>query len=270
MATVQNLFDARKAGNKDPEANARERLKVWGIDDKQVDEIVKAGKPITHLTIRSPITGHVLKKHVREGEYVEEGSPLFEVADLSTVWVEARVGDRSDLAVIKRGRPVRVTAQALPDRRFDGEVSPAHPHRDPDTRELRVRFTVTNPREELRPGMHVAVVLGAATAADTADLMKTKVATAKVTFEVTVRAVSEGKADAEKVYLWSRRWMEARRDGSDKPADRAAAAEAHRDRMKELRKTAESQYNTGKTTPADVLAADFYVAEAELWLAQAK
>lgn len=270
LTTTHELLDANRSGNRALIGIARERLRLWGMGDDQVEQILKTGKAIGTVTVRSPTDGHVMKKFSREGQYVEEGGPLFDVADLSTVWVEAPVVDQSDLAVIKRGLPVRVTAPALPDRRFDGEVSLVYPHRDPDTRELRLRFVVNNPRHELRPGMHATVVVGAAPAADTAALAKTKVAAAKTTYEVTVKAFAEGKADAEKVYLWSRRWMEAQRDVSGKQPDRVAAVEAHLERMKELRKTAEARYRIAQAPPADVLGADFSIAEAELWLAQVK
>jgi multidrug efflux pump subunit AcrA (membrane-fusion protein) len=170
VVTVQNLIDARKAGNKDLEANARDRLKLWGIDDKQVNEIVMDGKPITHLTIRSPITGHVLKKFPREGQYVEEGGALFDVADLSVVWVQAQLYE-DDLAFIPAGGhdpktgkpaidlPVTAFTRAFPNRAFGGTLSFLFPHVDTETRTLTIRFDLPNPDHELRPGMTATVTL---------------------------------------------------------------------------------------------------------------
>ena len=170
VVTVQNLLDARKAGNKDLEANARDRLKLWGIDPKQVDEIVAAGKPVTHLTIRSPITGHVLKKYPWEGQSVEEGARLFDVADLTTVWLQAQLYE-DDLAFLptgghdpKTGRPavelpVAAFTRAFPNRAFGGKLSFLFPHVDAETRTLTVRFDLPNPDHELRPGMTATVTL---------------------------------------------------------------------------------------------------------------
>jgi Cu(I)/Ag(I) efflux system membrane fusion protein len=170
VVTAQNLVDARAAGNKVLETTARDRLRLWGIDDKQIAEIAAAGKPITRLTIRSPITGHVLKKAVREGQYVDEGGPLFDVADLSTVWVQAQLYE-DDLSFLPAGghdpatgRPtfdlkaVAVT-RAFPDRAFAGTLSFLFPHVDPDTRTLTARFELPNPGHELRPGMTATVTL---------------------------------------------------------------------------------------------------------------
>jgi hypothetical protein len=103
-----------------------------------------------------------------------------------------------------------------------------------------------------------------------ADLMKAKVETARRGYEASVAALATGKADAEKVYLWSRRLLEAQQDSSDKKADRLAALEGHLGRMKDLRKIAEERYRQGAAIHADVVATDYYVAEAALWLAQAK
>lgn len=170
VVTAQNLIDARGGGNAVLERTARDRLRLWGIDDAQIDELAKAGRPITHLTVRSPITGHVLRKAVREGQYVEEGSLLFDVADLTTVWVQAQLYE-DDLAFLpagghdpKTGRPdfdlgVTASTRAFPNRAFTGKLSFLFPHVDPDTRTLTVRFDVPNPGHELRPGMTATVGL---------------------------------------------------------------------------------------------------------------
>jgi len=168
--TVQNLLDARASNNPTLEKITRERLSLWGIDNAQIDEIVKTAKPITHLTIRSPITGHVLRKAVREGQYVEEGGTLFDVADLSTVWVQAQLYE-DDLAFLPAGGhdpktgmpgfrlPITATTRAFPGKVFDGALSFLFPHVDAETRTLTVRFELPNEDHELRPGMSATVTL---------------------------------------------------------------------------------------------------------------
>ena len=170
VVTVQNLLDARSASNGILEKNARDRLRLWGIDDAQVEEIVKSNKPITSLTIRSPITGHVLRKAVREGQYVEEGGLLFDVADLTTVWIQAQLYE-DDLAFLppgghdpKTGKPdfnlpITATARAFPGKVFDGTLSFLFPHVDAETRTLTVRFELPNADHELRPGMSATASL---------------------------------------------------------------------------------------------------------------
>lgn len=158
VTTAQNLLDARNAGNKDLERMARERLRLWGIGDDEIRSILETRKPLTRVTIRSPITGHVIKKYPVEGQYVEEGALLYEVADLSTVWIEAQVYE-DELAFLKEGLPVSATTKTFPSRVFRGKVAFLHPHLDANSRTLKVRFDIRNPDHELRPGMYATVKL---------------------------------------------------------------------------------------------------------------
>jgi membrane fusion protein, copper/silver efflux system len=166
--TVQNLLDARRSGNAVLEASARNRLELLGIDSKQLEEILAAGKADTHLRIRSPISGHVIQKSVREGQYVNEGDPLYELADISRVWVEAQIYE-DDIAALplaelhsKQNVPsdinVSVTARAFPGQTFNGVVTFIYPHVDQNTRTMTVRSEVeNNGRYELVPGITATV-----------------------------------------------------------------------------------------------------------------
>ncbi|MGQ0634817.1 MAG: efflux RND transporter periplasmic adaptor subunit [Planctomycetaceae bacterium] len=171
LVTVQNLLVARKNNNVDQLNSVRTRLQLLGISDDQIDEIVQTGKSNTHLKIRSPITGHVIKKYVREGQYVDEGGPLYDVADLSTVWIQAQIYE-DDLAFLpseqihKRSsvfsaEPLYVTAttRAFPDEEFRGVLTFIYPHVDQETRTVSVRFELDNPGHKLRPGTTVTVRL---------------------------------------------------------------------------------------------------------------
>ena len=159
VTTVRNLLDARQSGsNPDLQRMARERLMLWGIDADQIDTLLKTGKPITHLTIRSPISGHVIKKYQVEGEYVEEGARLYDMADLSTVWIEAQVYE-DEIAFLKEDLPARAAAKSFPSREFKGKLAFIHPHLDINTRTLKVRFDMDNPYHDLRPGMYATVTL---------------------------------------------------------------------------------------------------------------
>jgi multidrug efflux pump subunit AcrA (membrane-fusion protein) len=156
--TVQNLLDARRGTNRELERMARERLSLWGIDDEQLAPILQSGKPTTHLTIRSPISGHVIKKYPIEGEYVEEGARLYDVADVSTVWIEAQVYE-DDLAFIAMDQPVSAVVRSFPNRQFKGKIAFIHPHLDTGTRTLKVRFDIDNADHDLRPGMYATVTI---------------------------------------------------------------------------------------------------------------
>lgn len=167
--TMQNLLDAQKRGNRALVESGRSRLQLLGISDDQIDEVLQAGKANTHLKIRSPIAGHVIKKYVREGQYVDEGTPLYDIADLATVWIQAQIYE-DDLAFLpaeqshKPGTqlfddPLAVTAttRAYPDEAFHGLLTFIYPHVDQQTRTVTVRFELNNPGHRLRPGTTATV-----------------------------------------------------------------------------------------------------------------
>jgi Cu(I)/Ag(I) efflux system membrane fusion protein len=137
---------------------ASEKLKRWGITQAQIDEILKTGKVESTIPVLSPIGGHVVKKNVVEGDEVPEGFPMFQVADLGTVWVQAQVYEHQ-LALVREGQAVRATVAALPGQTYSGAVEFVQPHLDPVTRTVEVRYSLHNPGHQLRPGMYATVTL---------------------------------------------------------------------------------------------------------------
>ncbi len=165
---VQNLLDAKRSGNKQLLEATRTRLELVGISDDQIDEVLSSGKANTHLTIRSPIGGHVIRKYIREGQYVQEGTPLYDIVDLSTVWIQAQVYE-DDLAFLplevhghvapQDALAATVTTRAFPDEPFVGKLAFIYPHADQATRTVTVRFELPNPQNKLRPGTTATVTL---------------------------------------------------------------------------------------------------------------
>ena len=163
MVTIQNLIDAKRRGDKQFVENGRVRLQLLGIDDEQINEFLASGKADTHVQIRSPISGHVITKYVKEGQYVQEGTPLYDLADLSTVWIQAQiyeddmsllpaVYDHGPKAEDAPGLPVTATTRSFPNEPFHGRLSFVYPHVDQDSRTVTVRFELENPGHKLRPG----------------------------------------------------------------------------------------------------------------------
>ena len=165
--TVQTLLDANKRNNADLVKSSRHRLQLLGISDDQIDRLLKTGEANTHLRIRSPISGHIVKKYVREGQYVEEGMPLYDIADLATVWIQAQVyeDDFRFLPAEQHGDigserlPVMAITRAFPDEPFHGFLSFIYPHVDQETRTVTVRFEISNPGHRLRPGTTAEVLI---------------------------------------------------------------------------------------------------------------
>ena len=136
----------------------RHKLILLGLTPGDVDEIQRTGHPVNRVTLRSPIAGHVIRKPSQPGARVEAGAPLFEIADLSVVWVEAAVYEK-DLPFVSEGQPVQVTLEALPGEAFPGRIALVHPHVDAATRTGMLRIVLANPAHRLRPGMAATVAI---------------------------------------------------------------------------------------------------------------
>jgi membrane fusion protein, copper/silver efflux system len=169
LVTVQNLLQSQKSGNRDQVRDAQTRLELLGIDKPQIEELLQTGKANTHLKIRSPISGHVIQKYVREGQYVEEGMPLYDVVDLSTVWIQAQIYE-DDIEFLPVAQdhphmaesdkiPVVATTRAFPNEEFHGTLKFVYPHVNQATRTLTVRFEIDNPQHKLRPGSTATIRL---------------------------------------------------------------------------------------------------------------
>ena len=143
-------------------ADARHRLELLGISAQEIDAIVKTRKPHRAIAIRSPVDGHVIAKNAVLGMSVSPGVPLFEVADLSNVWVVAEIYE-SDLSRIRVGQPARFEVSAYPEETFSGKVKFLYPTLDTSSRTLRARLEFRNRPGpaglKLRPGMYGSVLL---------------------------------------------------------------------------------------------------------------
>lgn len=135
-------------------SSARQRLKLLGVKDEQIAELEATGKAEIRLSIYTPLSGLVVEKMVQQGQYVETGTELFSIADLSVVWVEVEVYE-NEFQFVKLGQRVEITSQSYPDKTFSGRVSFIYPFLDPKTRTVKVRVEVRNPGLQLKPDMFV-------------------------------------------------------------------------------------------------------------------
>jgi Cu(I)/Ag(I) efflux system membrane fusion protein len=133
-------------------AAARRRLQYWDISDDQIGEMERSGTVRRTLTLRSPSDGVVLQKNVVQGQSVAAGAPLFEIADLGTVWLEADVFE-DDLAAVRVGQGANVTFDAFPGEVVRGRVTYLYPTVDPASRTGKVRVEIANPAGRIRPGL---------------------------------------------------------------------------------------------------------------------
>ncbi len=137
-------------------AAARRRLEYWDIGADQIAHLEHAGATQRTMTLRSPVTGAVLQKNVVEGQAIMAGNPLFQIADLSTVWVDADVFE-NDIGAIRVGQAAEVTFDAYPGETMRGRVTYLYPTVDPVARTGRVRVELPNPGGRVRPGLFATV-----------------------------------------------------------------------------------------------------------------
>jgi len=132
----------------------REKLRLLGLSREQIAAIEQSGAAQETILIKAPAGGVVIDKPAREGMYVQTGTPLYTLADLSTVWVMLDAYE-PDLAHLRVGQSVRFTTGAWPGRTFLGKISFIDPFINPQTRTADVRLEVNNDRGRLKPEMLV-------------------------------------------------------------------------------------------------------------------
>lgn len=138
--------------------SARERLRLLGVPDAELDAMAEAEKPRKSVAIRAQEGGTVMERLVTQGQYVETGAILYRVADLSKLWVQLDAYE-ADLPMLLEGQSVELEVEALPGRSFQGEIAFIDPLVDPRRRVAKVRVEVDNASGELRPGMFVEALV---------------------------------------------------------------------------------------------------------------
>jgi Cu(I)/Ag(I) efflux system membrane fusion protein len=168
LATQEELLQAKKAvkalGNTNSKVlrstadftleAAREKLRLFGLTEGQITQIESSGKTSDHLTIYAPIGGVVVQKHALEGMYVQTGTSIYTIADLTQLWVMLEAYE-SDLPWLRYGQKVSFTSPSFPGQTFEALISFIDPVVDPKTRSVRVRAIVENRNQELKPDMFV-------------------------------------------------------------------------------------------------------------------
>ncbi|MEI6847385.1 MAG: efflux RND transporter periplasmic adaptor subunit [Chlorobiaceae bacterium] len=139
-------------------SSARQRLKLFGLKETQIGELEQSGKPNMKITIYTPLSGMVIEKMVQLGQYVNTGEVLFNIADLSRVWVELEVYE-NEVSSIHPGQQVEIRSQSFPGETFTGKISFIYPFLDPKTRTVRARVEMANPGMKFKPEMFVNAVI---------------------------------------------------------------------------------------------------------------
>ncbi|WP_439487379.1 efflux RND transporter periplasmic adaptor subunit [Algoriphagus sp.] len=158
LATAQEeLFQAEKIKDSQPVLfnAAKEKLKNWKLTDAQIEQILASEKVTEQLPILANVSGYVTEKMVNLGDYVSRGQPIYQIADLSNVWVLFDVYE-ADLQWIKKGDVIQFTVQSFPGEKFTGKLSYIDPVINPQTRVAKARLEVSNPNLKFKPEMFVS------------------------------------------------------------------------------------------------------------------
>lgn len=139
---------------------AREKLLLWGLSEAQVLDIEERGTAEDHLTLLAPVTGVVIERKLDPGAYVQEGTPIYRLAELDHLWLQLDAFEQ-DLSWLRFGQPVDVEVEAYPGEPFAGKISFLAPIIDSHTRTTRVRVSLDNPDGRLKPGMFARAVVQA-------------------------------------------------------------------------------------------------------------
>lgn len=137
---------------------SRRRLQLWDISDAQIEELERTQKPTRDLTLYAPDDGFVTKRNAFPKQQVNPDTEVYELADLSTIWVLADVYEY-ELPEIKLGQTARVNLTYFPGSPFAGKVSYIYPEVDNTTRTAKIRIELPNPDFRLKPDMYANVEL---------------------------------------------------------------------------------------------------------------
>ena len=132
---------------------SKKKLELFGLTADQIDELKKSGEIKLTLTYYSPVSGTVIEKKVQEGMYVNEGTVIYEAAELSTLWNIAEVNE-TDLSTIKLGSKVKLKLKAYPGEEFTGKVTFIYPIINSQTRTIKIRSEFSSQNNKLKPQMY--------------------------------------------------------------------------------------------------------------------
>lgn len=194
------------------------RLKNWDISDEQIRSLARSGEARRTMTFRSPVSGIVTEKKAVQGMRFMPGEMLYQVTDLSTVWVLADVFEQ-DIGLLKARAKAKVTINAYPGKEFEGTVTYVYPTLQSETRTVQVRLELPNPGHLLKPGMFADVQLAVDSRASAVTVPVSAVIDSGTRRIVLVQA-REGRFEPREVKLGARsndyvEILEGVKDGED-------------------------------------------------------
>jgi Cu(I)/Ag(I) efflux system membrane fusion protein len=161
MVTAQEeLLQAYRMKDAQPDlfSAAKQKLSNLKIGSGTINKIISTNKPIQQFPITADVSGIITAKKVDLGDYVGQGMPIYEIADLSSLWVLFDLYE-TDMSWVKVGNKIGYTVQSLPGESFEGVITFIDPLINPQTRVASARVEVKNSKNKLKPEMFVSGVI---------------------------------------------------------------------------------------------------------------
>ncbi|MDD4930130.1 MAG: efflux RND transporter periplasmic adaptor subunit [Gallionella sp.] len=156
-AKLEHADEDARAGMKQLADASLARLKNWDIMPGEIRQST-GEKARRNLTYYAPVSGIVLEKKAVQGMRFMPGDALYQIADLSQVWVLADINEQ-DVGQINTGREAQISIGAYPDKSFTGKIAFVYPTLNAATRTVQVRIEISNPQGLLKPSMFANVTL---------------------------------------------------------------------------------------------------------------
>ena len=158
VSTQEEYLAANKQGGvgKELAQAALERLKLWGVPNSEISKLKQKGKSSRAITFESPVTGFVISKNAIHGMYITPGMELYQIADLSKVWIMITLYEY-DVGIVSMGDEVEVEMPQDSTLKFKAKINYISPDIETETRTAKARVELDNKKQALKPGMYVNV-----------------------------------------------------------------------------------------------------------------
>ncbi|UCV21640.1 efflux RND transporter periplasmic adaptor subunit [Ferribacterium limneticum] len=179
-----------------------QRLRNWDISDEQIKALAHSGNAKRTLTFRAPVAGIVSEKKAVQGMRFMPGEMLYQIADLSSVWVLADVFEQ-DITAVNLGQKAKIRINAYPGEVFEGRIAYVYPTLKAETRTVPVRIELANPKGRLKPAMFAEVEIPVAGAASVVTVPNSAVIDSG-NKQVVIVQLAEGRFEPRAVKLGAR------------------------------------------------------------------
>ncbi|HET8865265.1 MAG TPA: efflux RND transporter periplasmic adaptor subunit [Gracilimonas sp.] len=160
ITAQRELLETAKFKEQNPRLyeSTRRKLLLWEFPEETIDQIERSGEVMEELDFFSPVSGFISQINISREDHIQEGSMLYRIADLSSVWVEFEAFE-SAVSNLSTGDKVEFTVSSVPGQTYTGNISFIQPFLDENSRTMEVRITADNPQNRMKPGMFAEGVI---------------------------------------------------------------------------------------------------------------